>query len=60
MAVGHAGIAVVMTMPVWEAYFDSVRVLAPLITIYILMVPSEKVLHRRNPIPAAASPVHEV
>lgn len=39
MASGFSLVAVLMVEPVWRNYFDSARVLAPLITAYILMIP---------------------
>jgi len=39
MAAGFSLIAIIMSEPVWLNYFDSSRVLAPLITAYLLMIP---------------------
>jgi hypothetical protein len=41
-AVGFSFIALFMVEAVWAAYFDSARVLAPLLTFYILMVPANE------------------
>lgn len=39
---GFSLLAVLMVKEVWAAYFDSMRVLAPLITAYILMIPTNQ------------------
>lgn len=39
MAAGFSLLAVLMSEPVWRNYFDSSRVLAPMITAYVLMIP---------------------
>lgn len=41
MVVGFSAIAVLMVEPVWMNYFDSSRALAPMITAYMLLVPSQ-------------------
>lgn len=41
MVIGFAGIAVLMVEPVWYRYFDSSRVVAPLVTAYVLLAAPE-------------------
>jgi len=36
---GFAGLALIISEPVWARYFDSARALAPVLTAYVLLVP---------------------
>lgn len=37
---GFAGLALILSEPVWARYFDSTRALAPVLTAYVLLVPT--------------------
>ncbi len=37
---GFAGLALILSEPVWARYFDSTRAMAPVLTAYVLLVPT--------------------
>ena len=54
---GFGLLSILMSRPVWEAYFDATRVLAPLLTFYLLMVPVGRGSGSRRENPRPVSPV---